>query len=335
MAGSRAPDGAESRLPNPDRPLTATAVLSELDSATTIQRCVNSLIRQEYPPGHYSVIVVDGGSTDGTQRFLDGVKDSKLTVRRIPGLSESAGQQIAAGEIESDFILFTNSDVYVPPDWVRRHAEWHRRGYDMVGGAVFQSGDSVNFSRNVRTTGVPRTAPTQGAGFGFANFSVGARTYRDCGGIRDLPSQQDAEFVLRALAGRASAIIDPAIEVEHDHPLGTLRRSFLRSYGYRANHSILEGNQPVERTPPDTSGVGPWELWIPRIVRELSGVEPWAAYRAFAPRVPPRMRRPGFVEFLWLRFWGFTVPELLAYGRQTLSHRPPSAIRNVHQLRAT
>jgi GT2 family glycosyltransferase len=335
MVGPRAPKRPDAALPVGKDPPTAAVVLSELNSKTTIRRCVDSLLQQDYPTSRYSVVVVDGGSTDGTWELLEGSSRQGLSARRAPGCSESEGQRLGTAEVDAELTFFTNSDVYVPTDWIRRHVLWHLQGYDVVAGAVFQTGDPVNFSRNVRTTGTPRTTPTQGAGFGFANFSVRTRTLRDCGGIRPLSSQQDAEFILRALKFGASAIIDPAIEVEHDHPLGTLQRSFLRSYGYRSNHSIVEGSAASGKPSAGSSGVGPWELWMPRIVRELLGIEPWAAYRAFAPRVPPRMRRPGFTEFLWYRIWGFTVPEVLAFGFQSLSHRSDASVRDIHRIRAT
>ncbi len=318
----------DNRLPS------ASVVVSELNSASTIRNCVESLLAQDYPAALFTVILVDAGSTDGTLDILRQLHHRNLLVMLETGCSESEGQRLGAVASSTDLIFFTNSDDFVPPDWIRRHVMWHMQGYDIVGGSTFQSGDAVSFSRNVRTNGYPRRFPTSGAGFGFGNFSVRNQMLKECGGVRSLPSQQDAEFVQRALEHGASAIIDPRIEVEHDHPLGTLKQSFLRSYGYSRNHLNLRNTTRTISARTDLTGMGLWEVSVPRIICELSGAEPWAAYRAFVPRLPPRIRRPGFVEFLWDRFWGYTVAELVAILNESLHRRSSDRVVDLHGNRA-
>jgi GT2 family glycosyltransferase len=279
--------------------------------------------------------VVDAASRDGTLGILESLHDPVLEVKQVPGCTEAEGQQFGAGHRPADFIFFTNSDTYVPSDWIRRHVEWHEKGYDIVSGGVFQAGDLVNFVRNVRTTGKPRKFPTNGATLGFVNFSVRSELLRRAGGIRDLPSQHDAEFVDRALDVGASVIIDPGIEVIHDHPLGSLRNAFARSYGYSANHRNARRKSVDAQLRADLSGVAAWELGKTRVLSELSGIEPWRAYRAFAPRTPPNLRRPGFVRFFWLRAWGFTAGELLATGVGWFRRPSEARLKDIHGNRAT
>ncbi len=92
-----------------------------------IRRCVVSLLEQDY--GHYEVIVVDDGSTDGTARILDELaathpNGNRLWVLRLRDLPAgwagkphalSRGTQEARGE----WFLFTDADTWHAPNALR------------------------------------------------------------------------------------------------------------------------------------------------------------------------------------------------------------------------
>ena len=92
-----------------------------------IQRCVTSLLEQDYPD--YEVIVVDDASTDETPRLLDEMArahphGAKLRVLRLSELPDGwagkphalhAGVQEARGEL----LLFTDADTWHAPQALR------------------------------------------------------------------------------------------------------------------------------------------------------------------------------------------------------------------------
>jgi chlorobactene glucosyltransferase len=85
-----------------------------------IRRCVTSLLAQDYE--NYEVIVVDDGSTDGTERILDEIAKSdphadRLWVLRLKDLPAGwAGKPHAlhsgVQEAHGDWLLFTDADTW-------------------------------------------------------------------------------------------------------------------------------------------------------------------------------------------------------------------------------
>ncbi len=92
-----------------------------------IRRCVTSLLEQDYD--NYEVIVVDDGSTDGTEGILDEIaqrhpQGKRLYVLRLRELPEGwAGKPHAlhcgVQEARGDWLLFTDADTWHAPGALR------------------------------------------------------------------------------------------------------------------------------------------------------------------------------------------------------------------------
>ncbi len=116
----------------PDAPSLATApfvsvIVPARDEERNIQRCVESLLAQDYP--RYEVIVVDDGSTDATPELLERMRQTpagreRLRVVRVDELPRGwagkphalhTGAHFATGE----WLLFTDADTYHTPGALR------------------------------------------------------------------------------------------------------------------------------------------------------------------------------------------------------------------------
>jgi chlorobactene glucosyltransferase len=103
-------------MPAPlDAPRVAIVVPAR-NEELNIERCVRSLLAQEYP--HVEVVVVDDGSTDGTASIVERIAREDPRVRLIPGEALPAGWvgkpwalhqgvRYAGGE----WLLFTDADT--------------------------------------------------------------------------------------------------------------------------------------------------------------------------------------------------------------------------------
>ena len=92
-----------------------------------------------YP--HYEVIVVNGPSTDGTERIKElfpCVKYLESSIRNL-SVSRNQGLEAAAG----DYVAFIDDDAYPEPDWLDRLLEVYRDhpGAGGAGGRVYGPGD--------------------------------------------------------------------------------------------------------------------------------------------------------------------------------------------------
>lgn len=112
--------------PVPDNELPALSVIvSALDEAATIEPALRSLLALDHP--RLQVVAIDDRSTDGTGVILDRLaqEDPRLRVIHVAALPDGwlgkvhalhLGAQAATGA----FLLFTDADVHVAPDALRR-----------------------------------------------------------------------------------------------------------------------------------------------------------------------------------------------------------------------
>ncbi|WP_427913017.1 glycosyltransferase [Ramlibacter sp. MMS24-I3-19] len=104
---------------------TLSIIVSALDEAATIEPALRSLLALDHP--HLQVIAIDDRSTDGTGAILDRLArdDPRLRVIHVAALPDGwlgkvhalhLGAQAASGR----FLLFTDADVHMAPDALRR-----------------------------------------------------------------------------------------------------------------------------------------------------------------------------------------------------------------------
>lgn len=109
-----------------------------------IDRCLASLVAQDYPPDRFEVIVLDGGSTDGSRELVESM------VGRVPNLRivENRGKHTARGLnlglafARGDVIARVDAHAAVEPDYLRESvAALHRSNADVVGGPIRTLGE--------------------------------------------------------------------------------------------------------------------------------------------------------------------------------------------------
>ena len=195
--------------------------------------------------GEIRIVVVDAGSTDGSIEFVrrlqNEIKPGEPWVSLIvePGCLESEGQMTGVRAYESDVVMFTNSDIYVPSNWVVNHVAWIGRGYDVVGGRCLWSGDRFTYTWNMEIPRRISSIQIAGIGLGFSNAAMRRDYLLQAGGLKRMVAHQDTEFAFSTLKNHGKLVIDYRIRVIHDHPFKSIRGSFWRSYGYARNHIVV------------------------------------------------------------------------------------------------
>jgi glycosyltransferase involved in cell wall biosynthesis len=103
-----------------------TVIVPALNEAKDVGDCLNSLLTQEYAP--IRILAVNDRSTDATGAVMDSIaalhpgRIEVLHIKELPDgwLGKTHAMALAASMSESDFLLFTDADVFFRPDALRR-----------------------------------------------------------------------------------------------------------------------------------------------------------------------------------------------------------------------
>ncbi len=91
-------------------------IVAVLNGAATIERCLSSVARQVYP--HTELIVIDGGSTDGTIEILENHTQLITHWESAPDLGVYDAYNKALDIASGDWILFLGADDYIAEEHV-------------------------------------------------------------------------------------------------------------------------------------------------------------------------------------------------------------------------
>ena len=118
-----------------DRQPPVSIVMPTLDERSAIRDCVDSLLAQDYP--HITeILVVDGGSTDGT-RELAAEMDPRVRVVDNPGVTAAAAMNVGLAAAANDMIVRVDSHTIYLPDYVSASVDaLLESGADWVGGPM-------------------------------------------------------------------------------------------------------------------------------------------------------------------------------------------------------
>jgi cellulose synthase/poly-beta-1,6-N-acetylglucosamine synthase-like glycosyltransferase len=104
----------------PQNPPHVTIVIPAKDEGAGINRCIESILTQDYP--QFNIIAIDDRSSDDTGKNLDKIasKDSRLRVIHVeelpPGwLGKCHALHLGTRNVQGDWLLFVDSDVTLEP----------------------------------------------------------------------------------------------------------------------------------------------------------------------------------------------------------------------------
>ena len=91
-------------------PPIITIIVATLNSSPTLQRCIESIISQTYP--HKELIIIDGGSTDGSLPIIEKYSDCITYWESKPDRGIYHAWNKALGHAHGDWICFLGADDY-------------------------------------------------------------------------------------------------------------------------------------------------------------------------------------------------------------------------------
>ncbi|MET4083614.1 glycosyltransferase involved in cell wall biosynthesis [Pedobacter sp. UYP30] len=100
------------------------------NSAQYIVQTITCICVQSY--SNIEIIVVNDGSQDQTEEFLESIKDERLKIFNIPNSGACKARNFAYEKANGDFIVFFDADDYVMPNFIATQYDAIRKDLNSV-----------------------------------------------------------------------------------------------------------------------------------------------------------------------------------------------------------
>jgi len=113
--------------------MEASIIIPTYNRKNVVKKTLEYLFHQNYPKDQYEIILIDDGSTDGTKEMINFLSPPCRLVylyqnRKGPHIARNLGIKNARGKI----IIFVDSDIFTPPNFINEHMRFHSRFKDVV-----------------------------------------------------------------------------------------------------------------------------------------------------------------------------------------------------------
>lgn len=123
-----------------------TIIVPVKNEEKTIGKCLHSLKSLNYP--NYEIIVVNDGSTDGTEEILK--QFSGITVLTTNGVGPSMARNLAIEKATGKYLAFTDGDCLIDKEWLNQLLTYFTDTTVVgVGGDQLQPKDETAFGKDV------------------------------------------------------------------------------------------------------------------------------------------------------------------------------------------
>lgn len=204
--------------------VAVSVIVPVYNGVSTIERTLAALARQRLD-SPYELIVIDGGSTDGTLELLEAAGPS-IALLHNPEREPASSRNLGARHARADVLAFTDADCEPQPGWLEGGLRALATA-DIVQGKVLPAEWQGPFDRSLAVTSEYGLYET-------ANLFVRRDAFDRVGGFAPLPGLrlapgthfgEDVWFVWRAKRLGASTAFAQAAEVRHAVVRRTIRAS--------------------------------------------------------------------------------------------------------------
>lgn len=195
-----------------DDDLSFSVVIPCRNEADTLAECLGALQEQDYPREKFEIIVVDGGSTDGSRHLA---RRGGVRVLRDNGEGPSAARNLGIRAARAPIVAFTDADCEPRPDWLTRLAEVFAEDPSLAGvggGLRLERGTLLGIMEDVDAQMVYR-------GFITSNAAYRRDVLLEVGGFaEDLQCAEDYDLAWRVMDAGHRVVHDPRPVVVHRPP---------------------------------------------------------------------------------------------------------------------
>jgi glycosyltransferase involved in cell wall biosynthesis len=101
-----------------------TVIITTYNREKQLAKCLDKIKNQTLTADAYEVIVVNDGSTDQTEKFLD--EQSGIKVFHQENAGQGNARNLAIPHAQGQVILFIGDDIYAPESFLETHVNFHK-----------------------------------------------------------------------------------------------------------------------------------------------------------------------------------------------------------------
>jgi rSAM/selenodomain-associated transferase 2 len=187
-------------------------VLSVIVPVLNERRALPTLLRElRAQPGAFEVVVVDGGSTDGTPAAVEAFPGVKLVrARRGRGAQMNAGARVAQGET----LLFLHADTRLPAGAIARLQAQLAGDPRLQAGAFRHSFTPADWRLRLVSFGNNLRCRRSRVYFGDQAIFTRRSIFEQAGGFPEVPVLEDVIFCERLRAFTRAVLLDEVISTD-------------------------------------------------------------------------------------------------------------------------
>ncbi len=270
------------------RPPRFSIVVTTYNRQALLERCLASLLVQEFPREAYEIIVVDDGSDDTTPGLLVSLaREGQIRYLHQENCGWSIARNTGVARSQGEIVLFTDDDCLAPIDWLARYEaayEAHPEFDGIAGGITAEAG--ANLAGKIRHQVHLETFDLMNAPLGVKHdtpgeviFCYGAnRSFRRqalSGSAFDVNLLYYDDFAVNLKLREQGVRIyyQPSIQVTHHYVL-TARDRILADYRVGLSAVVFERKYPCNQCERPARGS------LTRLREEYRG-EPWSAKASY------------------------------------------------------
>lgn len=209
-----------------------------------IERCIHSLLEQDFDNNEYELIFIDNGSDDSSAEIVKKFPSIQLLYegRKNPYTARNAALKIAKGKI----LAFTDADCVVSKDWLKVIKEkMMKNNPTILLGKVFfpaAKGVSVRVLQDYQNAKIDYLLQSQSKRYLYGytnNMAVSATIFRKLGPFLEWPVPGDTEIIHRCLKGIPNTTVRFIHDMEVLHlEIGSTLDWLKKCYVY-GKHNVL------------------------------------------------------------------------------------------------
>lgn len=203
--------------------------------------CLQSFVKLEYPRDRFQVIVVNDSTEISIETTIAPFQNQlNLTLLTQPNSGPATARNTGAFAAEGKFLVFTDDDCTVAPDWLQILETRFAKTPDcLIGGRTINA-----LPDNIYSTASQQlidylysyynAIPDRAKFFTSNNFALPAEAFQKIGGFDtsfSLAAGEDREFCDRWLHSGYGAVYAPEVIVYHSHDL-TLHQFWQQQFNY-------------------------------------------------------------------------------------------------------